>query len=111
MGIGFQRTVMSVSVVLLVLTLILIAIALYRQKYADITFPPVVAECPDYWENISVDDKIKCKNVKNTGSCRGVKDFSVSEFSGNDGLCNKQKWDKDCGAVWDGVTNNSDLCN
>ena len=50
----------------LVLSLVLIGIALYRQKYSDITFPPVVAECPDYWKNVSTDNQIECENVKNS---------------------------------------------
>jgi hypothetical protein len=112
MGIGFQRTVMMVSIVLLVLSLILIGVTLYRQKYADITFPPVVAECPDYWENVSTDDNVViCKNVKNLGKCNlSEKNFSGQEFTGNSGLCEKQKWAKDCGIVWDGITNNTEAC-
>lgn len=108
---GFQRTVMFVSIVLLVLSLILIGVALYRQKYADITFPPVVADCPDYWENASSDGQVICKNVKNLGTCDIVeKNFSGVEFTANTGLCEKQKWAKGCGIVWDGVTNNSEAC-
>jgi hypothetical protein len=110
MGFGFQRTVMSVSVLLLILSLILIGIALYRQKYSDITFPPVVADCPDYWKNTSTDEQIKCKNVKNLGTCPGEKDFSTFDFTGSSGLCAKKKWAKDCGIVWDGITNNTDDC-
>jgi hypothetical protein len=110
MGFGFHRTIMTVSVVLLILSLILIGIALYNQKYADITFPPVVADCPDYWKNTSTDDKIKCENVKNLGSCVGEKDFSAFDFTGSSGVCAKQKWAKDCGVIWDGVTNNPDAC-
>ena len=100
MGFGFQRTVMSVSVLLLILSLILIGIALYRQKYSDITFPPVVADCPDYWKNTSTDEQIKCKNVKNLGTCPGEKDFSTFDFTGSSGLCAKKKWAKDCGIVY-----------
>ncbi len=110
MSFGFQRTIMTVSIVLLVLSLILIGIALYRQKYADVAFPPVVAECPDYWENISTEDQIKCENVQNLGTCPGIYNFSAHEFTGNTGLCGKQKWAKACGVVWDGVTNNTEAC-
>jgi len=111
MGFGFQQTVMTVSVIILVLALILIGVALYRQKYNnDIAFPPVVADCPDYWDNVSTEDKIRCENVKNLGSCPGVKDFSAYEFVGNTSVCEKQKWAKACGVVWDGVTNNTKKC-
>ena len=111
MGFEFQQTVMTISVIMLVLALILIGVALYRQKYnADIAFPPVVADCPDYWDNVSTEDKIQCENVKNLGGCPGVKDFSASEFVGNNGVCEKQKWAKACGVVWDGVANNNETC-
>ena len=107
---GFHTIVMTISIVILVFALILIGITMYRQTHNDVTFPPVIAECPDYWKNISTDGKIICDNVKNLGSCPGTKDFSASEFLGNSGLCGKQKWAKSCGVVWDGVTNNNRLC-
>ena len=105
MSFGFQRTVMTVSIVLLVLSLVLIGIALYRQKYSDITFPPVVAECPDYWKNVSTDNQIECENVKKLGTC----DVMIKNFTGQS-LCEKQKWAKECEIVWDGITNNSEAC-
>ena len=108
---GFHKTVMLISIVILVFALILIGVTLYKQKYSnDVKFPPVIADCPDYWKNISTDNKIMCENVKSLGSCPGVKDFSASEFSGTSGLCGKQKWAESCGVFWDGVTNNSALC-
>ena len=45
---SFQKTTISVAIVLLVLALIFVAISLYRTKY-NTQYPPVQAECPDYW--------------------------------------------------------------
>ena len=111
MSYGFKRTVMTISIIFLVLALILIGIALYRQNHGNnILFPPVISDCPDYWENNSTENQTICSNVKNLGTCSGTHNFSHSKFLGNSELCNKQKWAKDCGVVWDGITNNSEAC-
>ena len=51
----FQSITMSIAVVILVICLIIIAVALYRSKYTT-QFPPVVADCPDYWLDMSEGD-------------------------------------------------------
>ena len=82
-----------------------IAVLLYKSKQ-NLQYPPDVAECPDYWEVTG--DQV-CKNVKNlgNGTCAATKDFSGSEWQGNQGLKNKNTWAKSCGLTWDGVTNNT----
>ncbi len=113
MGFSFQESVMIISVILLVLSLILIGVALYRQKYADVDFPPVVADCPDYWTlSTDNDGTIKCSNKEMLGlpNCHDDMNFSLTKWSGSQGLCEKAKWARECGLVWDGVTNNSKAC-
>ena len=107
---SFQRTVMIVSVIILIVSLVLIGIALYKQKFSDVEFPPVVADCPDYWTNVSKDNMIKCSNTKKLGMCHDDMNFSLSGWSNASGLCEKSKWAKDCGITWDGVTNNPKAC-
>jgi hypothetical protein len=108
---SFQSTVMTIAIVLLIICLILIGIALYRHKYSN-TYPPVVADCPDYWLDESKGDSSHCVNSKNLGndSCANTMDFNLSFWTGSDGLCNKSKWAKACDLTWDGVTNNTRAC-
>ena len=55
----------------------------------------------------------KCYNVHglglNEGNCAKV-DFSGSEYTGSQGLCNKQKWAEKCKVSWDGVSNLPTAC-
>lgn len=102
----FQKTVLLISVVILVITLVVIAIMVYRKKFTE-TFPPIIATCPDYWEDKSNGDSSNCVNIKGLGTC-GVKskDFSGSNWTSGYGQCNKAKWAKTCNLTWDGITNN-----
>ena len=104
----FQKIVMGVALVLLIIVLVFISISIANSKYTK-KFPPVVAECPDYW----LREKNLCVNKKKLGNanCHSDMDFTNSaQWEGGDGLCNKQKWAKGCNLVWDGVTNNVHAC-
>jgi|TARA_Y100000992_G_scaffold52929_2_gene31502 hypothetical protein len=104
---SFQKNVIIITFILLVLTLLAFGIALYGRKYNQ-EFPPIVADCPDYW----VDMDGVCLNVKNLGkdSCSNRMDFNNDAWTGADGKCLKNKWAKACDLTWDGITNNNDLC-
>lgn len=111
---NFQKSVLVVAIILLIICLVLIGIALYNNKYST-EFPPVVANCPDYWIQKPTTDQnsITCYNIKNLGKsqCEKTMDFSGSTWTGNEGLCNKFRWASTCNLTWDGVTNNTDPCN
>ena len=105
---GFQKSVLTIAIILLVLALIAFAVVLYNSKYNQ-EFPPVTADCPDYW----VDMNGTCYNQKGLGnaSCGKRMNFSKGVWAGDNGLCLKQKWAKACDLTWDGVTNHADACN
>lgn len=109
---SFQSITMIVAIVILILCLIFIGVSLYKSKY-NTQYPPVVADCPDYWLDLSDGDGSKCVNEKNLGSskCNKTMNFSNSFWVGDNGLCSKYKWAKKCNLTWDGVTNASDPCN
>jgi hypothetical protein len=104
----FQTTVMMVATVFLIVALIIIGIGLWRATHGAV-FPPVQAECPDYWLDFSKGDGSVCTNVKGLGSsaCPVVMDFSSPAYEGEAGLCSKVKWARNCDLTWDGITNNS----
>jgi hypothetical protein len=111
----FQTTVMSIAIILLIICLIFVGIALYRNKYTNTEFPPIIASCPDFWSDES-DKKngSKCVNTRDLGNlqCAKTMDFSGSMWSGDSGLCAKSKWAKSCDLTWDGIDNNSTIkCN
>ena len=111
---SFQKSVLGVAVVLLIICLVMIGIAIHNETYSA-DFPPVIADCPDYWiERPGKDlDTNVCYNTKNLGrsECEKSKDFSGGLWTGNDGICNKFKWATSCDLTWDGITNRTDPCN
>lgn len=108
---SFQSIVLSVAGIILAIFIVFIGIFLYRNR-SNLAYPPVVAQCPDYWLNQMSDGQNTCLNVKNLGSssCGKNKSFSTSEWNGKRGLCNKSKWARSCNLAWDGITTNKDIC-
>lgn len=119
---NFQKIVIIIAIIFLILMLTLIGYALYEAKYNK-RWPPVQSQCPDYWEVQSADGSnvagssgpggpSKCVNVKDLGkkTCEKTMDFDSSEWQGKPGLCRKYKWAKQCDLTWDGITNRQDAC-
>jgi hypothetical protein len=113
---NFQSIVLIIAGIALVTSLIIIGISLKDSK-KNVVYPPVIGECPDYWEDQSSEEDIKngknkCVNIHHLGkpSCSKNMDFSVYPYSGADGVCNKKSWAKTCGLTWDGITNNKSIC-
>jgi len=74
-------------------------------------WPPIVADCPDYWMIDGSGNNAKCINVKDLGKCPPKGDdkhltmnFNEDPFIGTNELCAKYKWAKVCDVTWDGIT-------
>ena len=112
---AFQSIVLITATIILVIALCFIGIALRRSKYNS-DYPPVLANCPDFWTDTSGNNGSACKNDLNIGNrathsgCSNTMDFSQPQWSGQSGLCSKYKWAKQCNLSWDGITNNADIC-
>lgn len=110
----FQKSVATVAIIILIITLCIIGISLYRTKYNS-KYPPVIANCPDYWDasgNLDISNNFVCVNSMNLGSstCSNTMNFSTSSWQGDNSLCQKYKWAKSCNLTWDGITDNADIC-
>jgi hypothetical protein len=107
---NFQSIVLTTAVIVLIIALIIIGILLSYYK-AQEQWPPIVANCPDYWTIDGSANLSRCTNVKDLGTCpaqSGDKhlemDFSAPAFSGANGTCAKYTWAKKCNISWDGIT-------
>lgn len=98
----FQKIVIYIALILSLLILLFVGYMMYRAKN-NVTWPPMISECPDYWK---VTDVEKCANEHNLGSCGDTMDFSGSDWNGKSGLKKKYEWARKCGITWDGITNN-----
>ena len=107
---NFQRIVLTIAIVLLILCLILIGMVLVNSKSSQ-QWPPMVGDCPDYWIDTSGNGG-SCVNVKDLGTCNfgfgdtkhATMDFTQAPFTGSNGLCSKYKWANSCKLSWDGIT-------
>jgi len=117
----FQKTVLTISVIVLIFSLIILGIFLAKSLFED-SYPPVISDCPDYWDvTYNENDEVVCKNTSTINKGRGdvpggeCNDYPVNTFLGGgsqneDILCEKYKWSKKCDITWDGVTNNNKAC-
>ena len=114
---SFNRIVIMVATLLLIVSLTMIGIALRNQK-KNASFPPVVSDCPDFYTaeettdsqgNIDYICNIKDDYVGYSSSSPNTCDEfdnTQSKYKGVGGLCEKKKWAVQCNRTWDGVTNN-----
>jgi hypothetical protein len=45
---NFQRIVILIAIIMLIVSMVFIGHALYKQS-TDVTWPPKTPKCPDYW--------------------------------------------------------------
>lgn len=116
---NFYKTSFMIMVVVLIICLAFLGSAISASS-ADKRFPPVISECPDYYE---LDSSGICSTsfslYTGTGSeCNYIKFSNSSDFPnyGNGGLgesselCEKKIWAENCGVNWDGITTNENIC-
>jgi len=108
---NFNIVITLIALIILIVFLIVVGIMFYLNQFKK-TFPPVIADCPDYWLAKSENDILQCVNVNNTGNnnCPKSMNFSKSEFQGSKGLCRKYKWAKGCDVSWDGISQLEEQC-
>ena len=118
---NFNKIVLTIATILLSISFILLGISLTKSLYEDV-FPPIVSDCPDYWDvSYNSNDDVACKNTStiNSGNgtvaCGSIDGYPVDLFSSSgtnkyDVICEKYKWARKCGIVWDGITNNNKAC-
>ena len=116
----FHKSILIIATLSLIAGLVIIGFLLYKSIYEE-SYPPIISECPDYWDvsynnttgSVNCVNTIQINNGSGTSNCMS---YPTSEFQTNgdsleEVLCKKYEWAKKCNIVWDGVTNNSKPCN
>jgi hypothetical protein len=99
----FQKIVLISAIIILLIALIFIGFALSFSQ--DDKWPPLVPQCPDYWQIDGSGNNTTCSNVMNLGnSCTSPMNFNNAPFTGSNGACAKYTWANSCGVTWDGIT-------
>jgi hypothetical protein len=106
---GFQKIVLIIAIIVLIITLVFFGLVLGGSSGE--TWPPLVPDCPDWWIADGSGNNTTCINVKDLGTCSaqsGKKHqnmkFTSSIFTGDNGMCAKYKWADNCDVSWDGIT-------
>ncbi len=101
---SFQKVVVSIFLIILIIFLVIIGTTLYDAKYKNPSYPPKSAQCPDYW---TLDNKNNCVNTKGLGNSTCSEKINIKDTAWNTSgsPCYKYKWAKSCGLSWDGITN------
>jgi hypothetical protein len=104
---GFQKKVIAVAFVILIIILISTYYLLYKSSQ-DQTWPPSVNPCPDYFEyDLSKNGSYYCYNTRGLGT--NAPAVSASSLSTN---CLKYTYASQYQVPWDGITygNGTNLC-
>ena len=100
---SFQKTVLTIALIVLSIMLFFIALALKGLKKSQ-EYPAEIAECPDYWgkkpETINGKKHNVCKPIGTNNLGSNDPDCSIY-----DGSKDKLQWADNCGVEWDGVNN------
>ena len=105
---NFQKNIIFIASILLILSLSFIGYLLYMNK-SNKKYPPVIPDCPDYWTSDASLNQT-CYNNYNLGNCSGPVNFDVDKYKGDNGNCEKAKWANTCNVTWSGITSNPNIC-
>jgi hypothetical protein len=104
----FQKIVLIIATILLILTLVIIGASLSKASENE-TWPPVVGDCPDFWVDMSGNGEA-CFNSHSLGTCNipskgnpNTKNFNEYPFTGENGECANHTWAESCRVIWDGI--------
>ena len=105
MNFNFQKIVIIIAIILLILALTFIGIAIKEEK-KEMTFPPVTAVCPDYWEHDVANNK--CDNKFDLGEepITDKIDLNSPDLTTS---CMKRLLADNLKITWEGITNNAKL--
>ena len=108
---GFQKIVVITAAIILLFSLVFMTIAVVNGSGE--TWPPVTADCPDWWIIDGSGNRSTCVNIKDLGTCASqhtgqnkhqTMNFNTGIYSGSNGNCNKYTWANKCDISWDGIT-------
>lgn len=115
---SFNKIVLIIATIVLIVALLILGYFLNVALLND-SYPPVISECPDYWDvSLNSLGQKECINVSTINSGNGSSEcntlnISIFTEAGSDKnsiICEKKKKANECGLNWDGVTNNSTSC-
>jgi hypothetical protein len=100
---NFQKTTLTIAGILLLICIVIMIIIFLFPNTKQV-WPPMVANCPDYYTDTKGDGSICKSQSQNIGKICPTLDFSDSKYIGSNGACEKYNTANSCGITWDGIT-------
>lgn len=72
---SFNSIILSIAVIILIIVLILVGMMMYYSS-KNASYPPDIAECPDYWKMVKENNKFVCKNILNVNPKPKLPDYT-----------------------------------
>jgi hypothetical protein len=109
----FYTSLFLGTVICVIILLVIVGYCMYLSKGNE-TYPPSIANCPDYYTVDDVSGCIASSGINVTPDC-SFNNFLDPKFlpSGTNfdsGNCQKKLWAEKCNVTWDGITNDSNIC-
>ena len=104
---SFQNIVMMIAIVILIISLLVIGVMIYKERYKNI-FPPVLPGCPQPGWVVDSSDSTKCipaGGIKIPGSSTCSTIPYISGDTKAD-ICRAYEIASDCNIPWDGISGN-----
>jgi len=110
----FYTSLFTATFIFLIITLCIVGYFMSLSKKNQ-TYPPAIANCPDYYSLTSTNSCKIGSNIKANYSRCDNENFDQAKYKKegtdfNSGLCARKLWANECGVTWDGITNNDELC-
>jgi hypothetical protein len=106
---GFQKIVLITAGVVFFIAVLFITTALLQKSTEN--WPPIIAQCPDWWVINGSGKNSTCINVKDLGNYtktgtdeHQTVNFNLPTYTGTNGKCAKYNWAKGFNISWDGIT-------
>ncbi len=109
---NFQKMTLIVAGILLLICIVVIVLIFLFPNTKQV-WPPMVANCPDYFVDTNGDGS-QCDNTLKlignrscmTSGSSGVfaPNFTDPPYIGDNSTCQKYNWATNCGITWDGIT-------
>jgi len=71
-SLNFQRIVILIAIIMLIVSMVFIGHALYKQS-TDVSWPPKIPKCPDYWTHENGTCKKTLESCEYNGIPAGTK--------------------------------------
>ena len=100
---NFQKKTLTIAGILLLICIVIMIIIFLFPNTKQV-WPPMVANCPDYYNDTNGDGSSCTSMFVSVGSSCQTLNFSDPKYIGSNGSCEKYNKANACRISWDGIT-------